>query len=216
MNVSSYRSEFGIAEGDSYSPSRFRSTAVNPGTVSPARGGLVDVLCGSDLADWSSGDEVVPVLGDDGGLLGLSVAKLHATFDGLEKLSNSFALMWNLDVYLLIAFGIDEAVCHAIAVVNILNNVLGLDDALLAEGAAVEIGIQRVCALPAALCVQCKAVHDIELVIARETRDWDGGIADGGRHSGDVSLRCNYTPWRKRGRLYSAVKAAVEGGGVVR
>jgi hypothetical protein len=128
--------------------------------------------------------------------------------------------MWNLDVYLWIASDIDETVCHAIAVVDILGNVLGLGDALLAEGAAVEIGFQRPCAWPAALCVRYKAVHGRELVIARETRvDLDGEDADagaGGRHSGDVSLRCNYTPWRRRGGLYSAVKAAVEGGGVVR
>jgi hypothetical protein len=96
---------------------------------------------GSDLADWPSGDAVVPVVGNDRGILSLSVAKLHAAFDSFKKLSNRFAPMWNLDVYLLIVVGIDEAVCHAIAVVDILGNVLGFDDAFLAEDIAVEIGV---------------------------------------------------------------------------
>jgi hypothetical protein len=69
------------------------------------------------------------------------------------------------------AFGIDEAVCHAIIVINILDNVLGLNNAFLAEGAVVEIGIQRVCVLSAIFCVQYKAVYNIKLVIAKKTRD---------------------------------------------
>jgi len=62
---------------------------------------------GSDLADWPSGDVVILVVGDDRGMLDLSVVELHATLEGLEELSNSFVVVWDFNVHSLVALSVD-------------------------------------------------------------------------------------------------------------
>jgi hypothetical protein len=71
----------------------------------------------------------------------------------------------NSSVHVLGASTVDFEVGLAIAVVDVLSNVLGAGNTTLTGRLMVEVGTVRVSALRAASCVARKAVHHAELIV---------------------------------------------------
>jgi hypothetical protein len=141
-----------------------------------------------NLADGARSDVVAAVLRNNGSVLDGAVLQLHAALEGAEEFADGLAAGGYLNVHGLGSFAVDGGVGSAVAREDVLCDVLCFDDSLLAEGVVVEIRVNWVRALGAALGVAGESVHHVELVVAGEARvEGRGGevdLADEGRHLG--------------------------------
>lgn len=108
---------------------------------------------------WS--DVVAWVIADGGRFPAEAEPALH----GLQEVLDDLAADGDLDLHELVALAVDEGICLAALVVDVLGHVQGQLVAFVTEGPAVEVDLIRLGAIGASVGVVSKDPHHVDLVV---------------------------------------------------